>query len=247
MKTSKPLSTVSYNTPRYLIFKLEQLRKSKVLSKWYVMPHAPEDDEAGKKYHMHVFVQSNNKVDPDDLRAQFIEPVAGDITRPRKCMPFVPSDFSNWCMYVLHDPAYLASKGQSRRYRYGFKDFLVFDADVFDYERKSISMSDISAYRKMLGFIERGQSFAEFVGSGSCPIPQIRNWQTAFGLLSSHATYRNNKVGHEYLLDSETGEYVEMTSPPLEKDFFKDIGEHLRDYLMAEYFKKEEDTDNGQN
>lgn len=53
MKTSKPISTISYNSKPYLVKKLNDLKKAGILEFWSFIEHEPESDEirdeAGKK------------------------------------------------------------------------------------------------------------------------------------------------------------------------------------------------------
>ena len=45
VKTRRPISTISYNSPEYLQGKLEELRKAKIISVWFFIKHKKEQDE----------------------------------------------------------------------------------------------------------------------------------------------------------------------------------------------------------
>lgn len=49
MRTSKPISTISYNTLPFLKEKLDDLVNNQVLEFYFFIWHHAEDDEAGKK------------------------------------------------------------------------------------------------------------------------------------------------------------------------------------------------------
>ena len=57
MRTSKTISTISYNTKDFLEFKLMELMDSGDISDWFFIQHFAEEDE--KKDHIHLWVKSN--------------------------------------------------------------------------------------------------------------------------------------------------------------------------------------------
>ena len=69
MRTTKPIATISFNTPEYLKLKLDELTKAKKIAFWAYIVHQPEDDEAGNKVHMHVYIEPSAMVQTEDLRA----------------------------------------------------------------------------------------------------------------------------------------------------------------------------------
>lgn len=73
MRTTKPISTISFNSREYLALKLHELQKSGRISFWAFVEHQPEDDEAGKKVHNHVFVIPSKMLQTDDLREELKE------------------------------------------------------------------------------------------------------------------------------------------------------------------------------
>ena len=85
MKTSKPVSTISFNSEAYLRGKLRELTAAGVLEFWAYIRHDPEPDEvgdeAGGKQHFHVYMEPAKMIQTTDLRAAFSFLWAGPVTR----------------------------------------------------------------------------------------------------------------------------------------------------------------------
>lgn len=127
MKTGIPISTIAYDEP-YLFDTLGQLYEDKIVSFWAYIPHKGEGSGMSEnKDHQHVYVELDEKVKLLEFKDYF---------RHHDGTPFTinwrKSDFQNWFWYVLHDPAYLESKGIYREYHYSIDDFIVSDVREFD-------------------------------------------------------------------------------------------------------------------
>ena len=123
MKTTKPISSISWNSRNYLVDRLEELRKAHLIAFWVLVKHTAEEDE--KKDHIHFYVEPNRSIDTELLREKFIELVPG--SKPLGVNKFQKSDFKNWLWYCLHDKAYLLSKGETRKYHYSIEDLISSD------------------------------------------------------------------------------------------------------------------------
>lgn len=126
MKTSKPLSAVSYNSDTFLHHVCGALLKSGVLTNYAYIRHKGED---GDKDHIHLLLFPAKAVDTCKLPANFLEVVAGE-AKPRgivglkQCRSVV-----DWVRYGVHDSVYLAIKGERRQYQYAYTDFVVGSED----------------------------------------------------------------------------------------------------------------------
>lgn len=120
MKTTKPISSISWNTRQYLVDRLEELRKAHLIAFWVLIQHKAEDDE--KKDHIHFYVEPNKSLDTEELRENFIE--LGPNQKPLGVNKFQKSDFKNWLWYSIHDKVYLASKQEARKYHYSVTDLV---------------------------------------------------------------------------------------------------------------------------
>lgn len=204
MRTTKPTSTISYNTEKFLEMKLDEFTRAGILSFWAFIHHLPEDDEGGKKEHLHVYVEPAKMLQTDELRAGMVQLSMDDPEHPLGCISFRASKFDDWYLYALHDKAYLASKGQSRRYRYRHDQIVTSDPDDLNFKAKSIDRLAISPYAVMLEAIEHGATWSQFFARGLVPITQLNQWEKAWQALLQDFTDRDGAAGHD--VDPSTGE-----------------------------------------
>lgn len=106
MATQKPISTISYNTEKFLREKLETWRKAHIIQSYQYICHKGED---GDKDHIHLRIEPNKKLDPMDLQEELREYQIGK-DKPLGCRPFRPSVEEDWFLYVVHDAQYLKLK-----------------------------------------------------------------------------------------------------------------------------------------
>lgn len=103
MATSKPLSTISYNTKEFLIGKLESWYKAHKIQAYQVIFHVGED---GDKNHAHVRIEPNTRLDPLEL-TQELKEIDPHNDKPLCCRPWRPSVEEHWILYVVHNKEYL--------------------------------------------------------------------------------------------------------------------------------------------
>lgn len=209
MRTTKPIATISFNSPDFLKLKLNELVKAKRLSFWAFIVHKPEDDEGGKKEHIHLYVEPSKMLQTDDLKTELQEFDPNRPNKPRGCISFNSSKFDHWYLYALHDKRYLASKGQSRHFHYVHDDFETSDQDDLTFKAKSIDMVGLSPYADMLDAQSHGVTWSEYFARGTVPLPQVALFERAWNLLTQVRTDRANRVGHPMDIDPDTGEVVE--------------------------------------
>lgn len=195
MRTSKPFSTISYNTPEFLSQKLNDLVQRRVISFFAFVKHFKEEDE--KKDHIHLIIFPNGLYQTDALHDYLLEPDLTDLTKkPLGIMPCQSSKFADWFLYVSHDTAYLASKGQTRKYHYLEEDFITSDDDYF---HELIRTIDRSKYAKTQDFVDQvrnGVPFIELVTRGQIPAPQFNQWRSMYEYLVEYSTHRNGRETH---------------------------------------------------
>lgn len=187
MKTTKILSTISFNSFQFLAFKLDELVRNKIITFCAFIEHKGEDDEAGKKDHFHVYFEPNGRVDTDFLLDQFKEfdPTHPDL--PLACLSFRPSKFIDWYLYVLHDHAYLMSKffEDNKKYHYTPDEMLTSSDTELTFRIKSSEADPkYRVYKTIIDAIERGISFASFISLYSVPVQQIYAYKTLWTELS---------------------------------------------------------------
>lgn len=194
MRTTKPISTISYNTPAYLKLKLDELVKAKKLSFYAFVYHKAEVDE--KKNHIHLYAEPSKMIQTDDLKDFLKEIDTKNPDKPLSCISWHSSKFSDWYLYVLHDERYLASKQQSRAYHYTIDDVVSSDFDDLDDHISRIDMLALTPYEGMKQAIESGMTWSQYVLQGGVPMQQIKNFAYAWDCLKSEILDRAERHTH---------------------------------------------------
>lgn len=199
MRTTKPVSTISYNTIPFLELKLEELRKAKIISFWSFIYHKAEVDE--KKDHIHVYFEPSKMLQTDDILEHLCQ-ITGkflDNGRPEVlcCMNVHSSKFDDWYLYSVHDEAYLMSKGQSRVHHYCFDDFYASNIDELNFKVCDIDYTAQNAMKQIVEAQRLGLSLRDYLLRGSIPISQVNQVEKAWNLLRLGDTWRNGRDGHE--------------------------------------------------
>lgn len=199
MRTTKPVSTISYNTIPFLELKLEELRKSKIISFWSFIYHKAEVDE--KKDHIHLYFEPSKMLQTDDILEHLCQ-ITGkflDNGRPEVlcCMNMRSSKFDDWYLYSVHDEAYLLTKGQSRQHHYQFDDFHASNVDELNFKVCEIDYTATNSMKQILEAQKLGLSLRDFIVRGAFPISQIMQVEKAWNLLMYGSTYRNDRDTHD--------------------------------------------------
>lgn len=219
MRTTKPISTISYNSPEYLEARCNELVKAKKVSFWAFVEHEPEDDEAGLKRHIHLFIEPSKLIQTDDLRDFFKEiDINNPAVKPLGVIAFHSSKFDDWYLYSKHDASYLASKDQSRRFHYEHDMFITSDDDDLNYRVKTINLLEVSPFKAMEEAVKVGVSWEEYFLRGLIPIYQVIPYERAYRMMQANYTYRNGRQTHtpkedEVACDVDTGEVIENIEP----------------------------------
>lgn len=190
MATSKPISTISYNTDNFLRRRLDELTNIGTLQAWFYIHHLGEskDDESPCKEHIHLLVLPNKRVDLVKFQQEFVEINPVDLKKPLRCMPFRNSVVNDWFLYALHDPIYLSQKGMVKEHEYKPEQFIASDSDFLTCciceAFRQFSASPVLAIREA---IEKGISFDALVYSGRIPLAQIANARLLYGTLLEYS------------------------------------------------------------
>lgn len=219
MKTSRPFSTISYNTDKYLKQKLDDLVNREIITFYAWIEHFPEEDE--KKAHKHLYIVPDGQIDTNAVR-KVLEEV--DLKNPTngllKCLDVHPSKFDDWYLYGIHDTAYLASKGQTRKYHYREQDVKSSNEESL---HEKVCTIDFSKYRKTQDFVDSvlsGIDFYDMVRKGQIPAPQFMQWKNLYDFIKQGQAIRDGRETHsprEYEVDPETGEIL-YGFPPKENE-----------------------------
>ena len=141
MKTSKPISTISYNSVDFLLDKLNRLKYMRVIAYYEFIVHLPDKDD--KKEHIHLYIEPNKIIDTEEFASRFLEDEDTHLDYvdsndklqkpPLKCICFRSSKFGDWYWYALHDKGYLKSKMLERNVFYSDSDIFTSDVDTHRY------------------------------------------------------------------------------------------------------------------
>lgn len=214
MRTSKPFSTVSYNSDSFLRERLEELVKSFKVEYWCYVKHNGElaDDGTREKVHKHVLIIPNGKIDTMELSQMMLEPDPSNLKKPLRCMDFRSSKEDEWFLYNSHDPDYLRTKLLVREFAYSLKDFVSSDDDETRIKwDRAFHESDYMKNQRMLTMLE-SHSASQLVANGFVQPQQAFQMQ---------CFYRMLKQGRIENWESETGGYY----APQETPFGKALGE----------------------
>lgn len=181
MRTSKDISTISYNTSDFLKSRLDLLISTNVIDFYMFINHIAEDDE--KKDHIHLYVLPSKLLDTCDLSREFIQDVENGL--PLKCMPWRFSDFDDMILYMLHDVDYLDSKGYERRFHYTLDDIVSSDDDYVRDRYKELRLEGNNWITKVVNAMDSGMTFEQFVLSGRVPVTQISNYSYVWNIVQT--------------------------------------------------------------
>lgn len=197
MKTSKAISTISYNTREFLESKLTKLVDDGILGFWAFAFHLKEDDELSD--HFHVYAEPEESIDTFQLKHEFREYISGEI-KPRGTKRWDKSKWDTWYLYAYHDPDYLESLGQHRKYNY-LPDIIVC-SDKADMNEKihQIDFTRFTSLGLAINCAKKGMSFDDFIFHHPCKMVHFRTlqdiWKTYYLADQIVGTVRNGRVTH---------------------------------------------------
>lgn len=211
MQTIKIISNVSYNSDEFFEATVQRLYKARIIDWCYWVRHEADTDET--KPHIHFVLKPSARLDTQALREQFKEVDLHNPTQPLCCTTrwFFTNSMEDWLLYAVHDVAYLASKGQTRKHHYGYTDLKSTDPDGL---RQDWNMIDRSKYDRLQILFEAAQMdipFGLLVQMGRVPIPQRAQWEQQYNSLLHLVSNPNcmRVLSHE--VDMMTGEKLTET------------------------------------
>lgn len=195
MQTTKLISSISFNTEKFLTDKLNHLVYQGILEYAHFIEHKPEDDE--KKNHFHIVVKPNKRLDTSALRNEFLEFVPGE-KKPLCVLPFrSTSRLSDWILYCAHDTLYLLKKQETRTHHYEKSDFKSTDEDLFDEDWRECHKSADSHIPTLKNLAKQGVSWVDVLSMGFLPVNQLFQYKEIFFAFASDETNRGGRMGHD--------------------------------------------------
>lgn len=191
MKTSKPISTISYNSEGFLKAKLDYLSRSGEVAFWYYIKHHGElDRETGiqDREHIHLYLEFADRVDTIKLGDMFLEYENGDLnSKPLKCMPFRVSKPYDALLYNIHHAQYLLQKFEQKEFSYTLDDIVTSDRDYLNQIYSEAMHSDIFKRDRMMRLMDSGVTVAEMCYHG------LVNTNQAYQMMIFEQLYKRGK------------------------------------------------------
>ena len=201
MRTTKAISTISYNSQEFLNSKLKELIDNHIISDYMYIVHEPEEDEL--KQHIHLYLEPNRLVDTMDLQFHFKE-IDMFNDKPLGCINFRTSKIDDWILYNQHYPPYLLYKGESRVFVYEKENFQYFDEMTFHHNYihafKGSDFALMCSRLQTIGDVVKGNmSPAEAFILGHIPIQQASSVNALMYMQGAYEqrTNRGGRSGHE--------------------------------------------------
>lgn len=195
MATSKPISTISYNTEDFLKEKLNELYEQHIIQAYMYIKHI---GEGGDKDHIHLRIEPNKRIDPMDIRAILTEykrePGDEEVYKQTTVRPFRPSKEEDWFLYAVHDPQYMKIKyDKDNLEKLPYQDSDIVTSPDYDLRvamlRARQYLHNTSA--NVLKQIEEGKSARELIAEG-------RNVFAVNGILASLKLTEFERLANNY-------------------------------------------------
>ena len=198
MRTTKPISTISYNSQEFLFQKLDELIRNHKISDYMFIFHKAEEDE--KKDHVHLWIKPNTLLDTMDIQAFLHEYDPTNPLKPLKCIDFrITHDTDEWILYNQHYGSYLASKGESREFHYSREDFCYHDEDTFDdLYLHAFKGSKWAKQNQILEQLTSGQiTPVELINNGTIPLNMATQLNAYKYMQTHYGLDRGGRDNHE--------------------------------------------------
>lgn len=183
MQTIRVISNISYNTIKYFESKITELVSRRIIDWAYWVFHLPDEDEL--KEHIHFVLKPSKRLETADLR-DFFKEIDPNHEKPRTCTArWQPTNsMDDWLLYAKHDPAYLMSKGQYRRYHYKWEDIKATDEDALHADIAAIDMRKYLVLEWLEDAARSQTPFFVLVQQGLIPIAQRSQFEFQYNALA---------------------------------------------------------------
>ena len=173
MDTKREISFIGYNSEPFMRMLFDNLIRERKINFYAYIWHMPELDE--RKSHWHVYMEPNSKISTDDIvdRSEEYDPTN---ELPLKLKDARYSKWSDWYLYAVHDSAYLASKGLSKKYHYKREDVKTSDIDVYCEKLAHMKFDLYKRQQLIIEELEKGRSVSELLRVGMIAINQYQYW-----------------------------------------------------------------------
>lgn len=209
MKTSKPISTISYNTDEFLRGMLDNLKKARRVEYWCYVKHNGEVQEDGtrEKDHKHVLIVPNGKIDTMDIGEMSLEMDPNNVKKPFRCIDFRSSKIDEWFLYCSHDPDYLRTKFLVREFTYSMVDFVSSDEDETEVKwNRAFHESDYMKNQRLLTLM-KDHSASQLTANG------FVQPQNAFQMQVFYNMLERGKLENENIARLHNQDFTKLKEP----------------------------------
>lgn len=200
MKTSKPISTITYNSVDFLTDALTRLKYRGIITYFEFICHLPDTDD--KKEHIHLYVEPNKVIDTEYLTNTYLLEDADTHSllplsfvernglKPLKPIAWRSSKFGDWYWYSIHDKGYLKSKMLTRNLYYSDADIVSSDFDTHRYlvQENPLSnyafLGDDALRTYVIDCLANGVSLAHCLAEARIPIGKTNSVISFYNALS---------------------------------------------------------------
>lgn len=210
MNTTRPISSISYNSSAFLIQQLNTLISLGIISYYEFIEHFPDEDD--KKKHIHLICFPAKRINLTAFGDYFIEKDINNY-KPLKCMPFRVSDYGNWYWYSIHNKDYLKSKLLTRNCFYN--DINIISSDN-DFHRQLVienplinfsKMSDMMLREYVCECVNNGVTLHSVLSSGLVPLGKTQSVITLYNALFS---FVDNQEKKRLIKVKKSKEYIQQ-------------------------------------
>lgn len=177
MKTSKPISCITYNTNNFLTLKLNELVQTHIIEFYAFINHKGEeevDSLTGEivqdKDHIHLYIEPNSRIDTMELRTLLSE-LDDKSDKPLRPLSFSNSKWDDWYLYAIHDVTYLASKYEVKQFSYTDNEIITSDFDIFKCKAYTTRHeSKFCSHRNFINYMNNGGDICSLARNGTIPL-----------------------------------------------------------------------------
>lgn len=176
MLRSVLISTISYNTDKFLDHVLNELVQARKIRFYMYINHAPEKEEL--EFHKHLLVCPDERIETRDLDDKLQEPDPNNVL-PLKCINWeVTHNILDWILYGVHDPVYCAEKHKElKQYTYTKEDIHCNDKKILDtYFYKSYHEFSFWKNSKFIKLLNNGATPQDLVKKGYVSMSEMVNF-----------------------------------------------------------------------
>lgn len=192
MRTQKAISNIAYHRPEVFGVMTDSLREAGIIGPCLWIPH---QGEGGDKPHIHLLLLGGFKVyDTAKIGGTWghdvIDGKPASVTA-RWC-PVKGGAVSDWLLYGVHDPKYLAWKGQIKEVHYSWADVRCSKGDeeirdqLIREAQEAQGQQGDKTMRRLIVMAKAGRSFEECVLAGMIPMGQLTQARTAWSIVRQH-------------------------------------------------------------